>query len=169
MPPEDPLDDSSEPEGENGDLTRRQFFARVGHVTLLLGAGSLGLLSLNYLSPNVLLEPPAEVNVGRPDLFPPGSVTLLAQHKVFIVRSADGPFHALSAVCTHLGCLTAFWAGAGIIACPCHGSRFNPADGRVIAGPAPRPLPSLKLELSDRNEIWVNRSVIVEPGAILKV
>ena len=169
MQHENPVPEQPDPMDENGDITRRKFFATLGHLTLLAGAGSLGLLSLNYLSPNVLLEPPAEANVGRPDLFPPGSVTLLPKQKIFIVRSAEGPFHALSAVCTHLGCLTAFWAGAGIIACPCHGSRFNPADGSVIAGPAPHPLPSLKLELSDRNEIWVNRSIIVEPGTILKV
>ena len=49
---------------------------------------------------------------------------------------------ALSAVCTHLGCLTAWKPDLGIVACPCHGSKFN-NDGEKIDGPAPRGLPWL--------------------------
>jgi cytochrome b6-f complex iron-sulfur subunit len=154
---------------QDDEITRRDFFAAVGHATLLIGAGSLGILSLDYLSPNVLLEPLAEVNVGRPEIYPPDSVTLLSKHKVFIVRSPEGPFHALSAVCTHLGCLTKYRTKERDIACPCHGSSFNATDGLVRSGPAPSPLHNLKLTLSERNELWVNRNVIVKPGTRLKV
>jgi len=150
-------------------LNRREFLAATGHAALLIGLGGLGVLSLDFLSPNVLLEPPAEVNIGHPDQYSPGSVTLLAEHKVFIIRAPDGPFHALSMVCTHLGCLTGYRTGAGMIVCPCHGSRFNPADGSVMGGPAPRPLPNLKMTLSERGELWVNRAEVVEPGTVLKV
>lgn len=151
------------------DHDRRLFLTRLGHATLLIGAGGLGVLSLDFLSPNVLLEPPAEVNIGRPDEFAPETVTLLSRHRVFIVRSPQGPFHALSAVCTHLGCMTGYRASSGIIACPCHGSRFDPADGSVLSGPAPVPLPTLELRLSEQGFLWVNRTVRVEPGTILKV
>ena len=151
------------------DDDRRMFLTRLGHAALLVGMGGLGVLSLDYLSPNILLEPPAEVNVGRPDEFTPGTVTLLAQHRVFIVRSADGPFHALSAVCTHLGCMTGFRASAGVIACPCHGSKFNAVDGTVLDGPAPVPLVTLELRLSEQGFLWVNRTAQVAAGTILKV
>ena len=52
---------------------------------------------------------------------------------------------AFSAICTHLGCaVSGRLDGQGLIVCPCHASRFDPAQGAaVIGGPAPRPLPAL--------------------------
>jgi Rieske Fe-S protein len=47
--------------------------------------------------------------------------------------------HALSARCTHLGCIVAFNDAETAWQCPCHGSRFA-VDGSVIQGPANRPL-----------------------------
>lgn len=47
--------------------------------------------------------------------------------------------HAISAVCTHLGCIVGWNAEAAEFACPCHGSRFD-ADGEVTNGPAGHPL-----------------------------
>lgn len=60
-------------------------------------------------------------------------------------RDEDGTTRAVSARCTHLGCLVAFNATEKAWECPCHGSRFAP-DGSVLQGPAtealaPRDLP----------------------------
>jgi menaquinol-cytochrome c reductase iron-sulfur subunit len=41
--------------------------------------------------------------------------------------------------CTHLGCAYHWEASKSEFLCPCHSSVFGP-DGRVISGPAPRPL-----------------------------
>jgi nitrite reductase/ring-hydroxylating ferredoxin subunit len=49
---------------------------------------------------------------------------------------------ALSAVCTHLGCVVAWQDQAGEFLCPCHGGRFS-ADGQVLGGPPPKPLETL--------------------------
>lgn len=154
---------------ENLRKDRRRFLTSVGHGSLLLGLGGLGTLSLDYLAPNATLEPMAEVNVGRPDEYAPGSVTLLSKEKVFVIRGRNGPLHALSAVCTHLGCITGFRSSAGLIACPCHGSEFDPKDGSVISGPAPKPLPSFEIRMSDQGALWVDRMTRVDPGTILKV
>ncbi|HLL86628.1 MAG TPA: FAD-dependent oxidoreductase [Thermoleophilaceae bacterium] len=59
--------------------------------------------------------------------------------KAAVHRDERGDLHAVSPVCTHMGCLVE-WNGADRSwDCPCHGSRFDP-DGRVLHGPAKKPL-----------------------------
>jgi rieske iron-sulfur protein len=55
-----------------------------------------------------------------------------------------------SAVCTHLCCTVSDWdASNGWMLCPCHHSQFDPrADGKVVGGPAPRPLPLIPLKIA---------------------
>ena len=62
--------------------------------------------------------------------------------KIVLTRGSGDVVHGFSAVCTHQGC-TVSTVAHGVIACPCHGSRFNAQSGAVIAGPAPRPLPAI--------------------------
>lgn len=64
---------------------------------------------------------------------------------------------AYSATCTHLCCTVSDWIQRpfdsdphGALFCPCHKSHYDPWDGAtVLAGPAPRPLPALPLDLSE--------------------
>ncbi|WP_457950242.1 FAD-dependent oxidoreductase [Pseudarthrobacter sp. alpha12b] len=56
-------------------------------------------------------------------------------------RDHAGHLHAVSAICTHLGCTVGFNRGERTWDCPCHGSRFD-VDGKVIQGPATEDLPS---------------------------
>jgi glycine/D-amino acid oxidase-like deaminating enzyme/nitrite reductase/ring-hydroxylating ferredoxin subunit len=62
----------------------------------------------------------------------------LGQRAVY--READGTLHALSARCTHLGCIVNWNSAEATWDCPCHGSRYD-ARGGVIEGPAVNPLP----------------------------
>ncbi|MFE2104010.1 Rieske 2Fe-2S domain-containing protein [Streptomyces sp. NPDC059468] len=70
---------------------------------------------------------------------------LTAQHTLVYAPAADsGRLQAVSARCTHLGCLVGFNRAKQACAeqareCPCHGFRFAP-DGRITQGPAVRPL-----------------------------
>jgi nitrite reductase/ring-hydroxylating ferredoxin subunit len=57
-------------------------------------------------------------------------------HRIAVYRSADGALSAFSAQCPHLGCSVRWNAIERSWDCPCHGSRFDPVDGRVINGPA---------------------------------
>jgi Rieske Fe-S protein len=58
---------------------------------------------------------------------------------------------AYSAVCTHQGCPVNMWTNErNALFCSCHGSIYDPRNGaQVLAGPGPRPLPSLGLRLED--------------------
>jgi Rieske Fe-S protein len=63
-----------------------------------------------------------------------------------LVHLDNGDFVAYSAVCTHQRCEVAYQGGN--LACPCHGSVFDPANGaEVVAGPAPRPLPEIPVKV----------------------
>jgi Rieske Fe-S protein len=67
----------------------------------------------------------------------PGEGAILAadEGKIAACRDRGGTVHAVSAVCTHLGCDVAWNQAEQTWDCPCHGSRFAP-DGKVINGPA---------------------------------
>jgi len=67
-----------------------------------------------------------------------------------LVRTQEGELFAYSAVCTHQRCTVAYRQNTRKLVCPCHGSVFDPADGaKVEAGPAPRPLPELKIRVEN--------------------
>ena len=63
-----------------------------------------------------------------------------------LVHLDNGDFVAYSAICTHQACTVAYKDGN--LACPCHGSVFDPANGAaVIAGPASSPLPEIPVKV----------------------
>ncbi len=61
---------------------------------------------------------------------------------------------ALSATCTHLGCAVSWNAGSGTFRCPCHGGVYR-SDGTVAAGPPPRPLQRLPIQIRG-GEVFVS-------------
>src|SRR5215471_5211315 len=153
--------------GDLTDVTRREFFAKLGIGSLVVAGVGSGLFAYEYFSPNVLFEASPIVKAGKPDQFPPDSVTLDPQSGIYLVNSAKG-YYALGAICTHLGCLTAWKPELNLIACPCHGSRFN-KDGIKVAGPAPQPLPWLKVWLADDGYLMVDRSAPLKTQEFVKV
>lgn len=149
-------------------ITRRYFLEAIGGGAIgIAAAGSLALTA-QFLSPNVLREPSLRFKAGPTENFPPDTVTLNKEQKVFIVRAREGYFYAVSAVCTHLGCIANWKSEEGIIACPCHGSKFD-RGGNVLEGPAPRPLPRFAMTLDEQGQLVVDKAVIVGEDVILKV
>jgi cytochrome b6-f complex iron-sulfur subunit len=148
-------------------MDRRQFFVKLGTGSIAVAGLGACVFGYEFLSPNVLYEPSPVVNAGKPDRYPPDSVSFDPVSAIYLVRSAQG-FYALDAICTHLGCLTAWKPEADMIACPCHGSKFH-RDGVKIAGPAPRPLRRLKVWVSEDGDLMVDRSMEVSNKEILAV
>lgn len=81
--------------------------------------------------------------VDSPDEIAPGqgAIVRVRGRRCAVHRTPEGELRALSPRCTHLGCLVRFNDAEGAWECPCHGSRFG-TDGRVLQGPATRPLES---------------------------
>lgn len=152
---------------ETSEIDRRRFFAKLGLGSLSIAAGGTAVFAYQFLSPNVLYEPSPIVNAGKPESFAEDSVTLDVKSGIYIIRAKEG-FFALSAVCTHLGCLTAWKPEMGIIACPCHGSKFH-REGNKIEGPAPRPLPWLRTWVNDEGDLMVDRSTTIRPMQFVRV
>lgn len=137
--------------GVRPTLSRRSF---LGRAWLLMGAvvaGEATFLGLRYFGSRETGGPfGTVVDAGRPDEFPPGTITAFPQARFYLVRFADGGFLALYARCTHLACLVSWEKGEGRFNCPCHGSQFD-RQGDVLNTPAPRPLDRFPITISARS------------------
>src|ERR1019366_3906838 len=100
-------------------VNRRQFFAKLGLGSLGIAAAGTVAFAYQYLEPNVLYEPSPVVNLGKPERYALNSVMLDVNSGIYIIHSQEG-FFSLSAVCTHLGCLTTWQPEINMITCPCH-------------------------------------------------
>ncbi len=65
----------------------------------------------------------------------------------FLLRPAADKYIAFSRLCTHHLCPVFYVAESNEFDCPCHGGVFSATDGRVLAGPPPKPLPQIRLEI----------------------
>jgi thiosulfate dehydrogenase (quinone) large subunit len=84
-----------------------------------------------------------KLRVGQPVGFVTGNGTPGA-----LFRLSKDKVVAYSRVCTHAGCTVGFDPSTQVLYCPCHGAEFDPAHGaRVLAGPAPVPLPKIKVAI----------------------
>ena len=68
-----------------------------------------------------------------------GRIVSLNGERAAVYKDESGALVALSAVCTHLGCIVAWNTAEKTWDCPCHGSRFD-TTGKVVQGPAVRDL-----------------------------
>jgi menaquinol-cytochrome c reductase iron-sulfur subunit len=122
---------------------------------------------MRSLVPNVSYDAPTTVKLGMPNDFPDG-LKFLPDERLFVFRQGN-TFHAVSAVCTHLGCTVRAEAlpqpemktveGQALklthrFLCPCHGSRYT-GDGSNVSGPAPKPL------------AWYHLSVAPDDGQLV--
>jgi cytochrome b6-f complex iron-sulfur subunit len=139
---------------------RRDFLglAAIWSAACAVGVAVLGALRLPV--PSVFPQSNPRVKLGPLANFQDVEVFPVPEQRLFIFSDAKG-LYAISAVCTHLGCIVAYRGEEGFY-CPCHGSRFD-AKGKVVGGPAPRPLPYLELSVSPDGQLVVDSSKEVGP------
>ena len=73
-----------------------------------------------------------------------------------VLQRSTGHFVAFDAICPHAGCTVAFQASSDIIACPCHGSEFNPNNGNVVHGPAATGLLTIHIAEGPNGQLYVD-------------
>jgi Rieske Fe-S protein len=119
-------------------LTRRALITRVG------AAGSGGVV---FLWPSAA---EAESEAAGPVLASTKGIPVgggkIVKGKYVITHPKKGLYKCFSAKCTHQGCTVAS-VSRGTINCPCHGSKFSALTGRVVNGPAKRPLAQKKIKI----------------------
>jgi cytochrome b6-f complex iron-sulfur subunit len=145
---------------------RRDFLGltAIWGAVIAMGTALAGVMRLP--KPAVQPGPLRVFKLGDPSQFAVGSVTRVEAGNFFLFREEQG-YHAISSVCTHLGCIVARNEEEGF-ACPCHGSRFSP-DGSVVGGPAPTALSWLELALSPDGQLQVNAETTVPKGTRFRV
>jgi cytochrome b6-f complex iron-sulfur subunit len=155
------------PDNDEKDLSRRDFFTRVGVGACAVAAGGSGVMTLDYLKPKVLFEPPTTFIAGTPLDYAEGVVRFNKDKKAYVIGASNGVY-ALSAVCTHLGCIARYKSDEKVIACPCHGSRFD-LEGNVVHGPAPRSLPWLDVTEDAQGNLVVDTGIVIPRGKVFRV
>lgn len=155
---------SDKTQNETGE-TRREFLGKASLWAVILSSVAVLAGVLRLVKPNVHYEESKKLKIGKPDNFPVGIIKKLEGKNLYVFSEDDG-LHAISSVCTHLGCLVALNETG--FQCPCHGSKYN-RDGKVIAGPAPRNLPWLEISQNIDGTLVVDAAREVKKGTIFKV
>jgi glycine/D-amino acid oxidase-like deaminating enzyme/nitrite reductase/ring-hydroxylating ferredoxin subunit len=133
-------------------LGRRTEWMRLydaGRAALVRSAPSLvrenASVMLRLLGDRLKKRPGSPDDVARGE----GRVLDLESGRAAVFCGDDGELTAVSAICTHMGCVVSWNTADRTWDCPCHGSRFA-TDGSVLEGPATRPLERVELPSAAR-------------------
>jgi menaquinol-cytochrome c reductase iron-sulfur subunit len=165
-----PIDRESSGAGhdeEDDSVTRRKFFKVVIGVAAFLNGLILGIPYLRALVNSAPLKKLSYVEVGDIGSLPTGqpkdvnfpvrsSEAYLHDeviHSIWVIKHSPTEVTVFSPICTHLGCHFRWNPDDGRFECPCHGSVFTIA-GKVIGGPAPRPLDTLPYKI-EKGKLFV--------------
>jgi Rieske Fe-S protein len=130
---------------EDAPITRRDYLRMLVTISggLLAGTAAVAVGVFRRRDQDAA----AEVLVAR-SLGPGGTVRFAYptdEDPAIAMRLADGALVAYSSVCTHLSFTVLGNPEDERLDCPCHNGTFDAFDGRVLAGPPPRPLPRIEM------------------------
>lgn len=125
------------------------------------------LSALRRSQPQPIDLPSSFFRLGRPSEFAIGvDSRFLESRRIWVVRNTSRLF-VLSARCTHQSCTPDWVAEENKFKCPCHESHFcigSAFDGQGIncAGPAPRPLDRVHVELDSAGQVVADTARLYE-------
>jgi cytochrome b6-f complex iron-sulfur subunit len=123
--------------------TRRSFLDLLLSVSAVAWLGSALYPVLRYLKPLSLPGPSGPVRLTRAEVakveVDKFAIIPVGRERLLVFEDPKGELRALDAKCTHEGCTVRYVARDALIWCACHNGRFD-LEGRVLAGPPPRPL-----------------------------
>jgi len=128
---------------------RRKFLGVCLAGATVAAAAAAAYPVFQYLAPRSGQTGAEKVVFGVGDL-PEGEAKFFqfAGSSAVLVRTKTGDAIALSAVCTHLGCIVQWVKEKQEFLCPCHGGLFS-TEGAVLAGPPPKPLVKIPVTVAD--------------------
>lgn len=138
-------------------VTRRDFLGRLAFGAFFVSVISSFLSLFKFPLMRSFPEPTKIFKIGYPSDFKVGEVANFEKQQLNVFRNEKG-FYAISAVCTHLGCLVKYTGQE--FKCPCHGSTFD-KRGNVKSGPAPRALEWYALSMDSTGQLVVNTNNVV--------
>ncbi len=133
------------------DISRRSLLKLLLGASMALAAAPMITLG-QYLNVPYTFTPVRMAIVGAADMPKNSSLDFLwpTQTRPFdtnlLIKDPKGNYVAFNRICTHLQCLVNYDQNSQTIQCPCHGSVYDAKTGNVVSGPAPRALPTIKLE-----------------------
>jgi menaquinol-cytochrome c reductase iron-sulfur subunit len=152
---------NAQPAPPTENLSRRNFYVGAIYAIGALISAALGLPAAAYL----LFPPKAQkadewIEIGDASRLAPnvpmemtfrrnrvdGWKVISEKSTAWVVKGADNQVTAFGPQCTHLGCAYHWDESKNEFLCPCHNSLFG-VDGKVKAGPAPRPLDRYDLKV----------------------
>ena len=156
------------------DVSRRQFFVKLGIVLNGLAAVVLATPVIGYLLAPIVRGEGGRyrkwISLGELDEFPEGQ-TRLAKYKNPISNAWDGEtddipcwvrrvqgetFQVFAINCAHLGCPVRWFAQSKLFLCPCHGGAYY-EDGTRASGPPERGLFQYRYQIA-------NDSLLIHAG-----
>ncbi len=139
------------------EFVARRDFAKFMVLTSCAFATGQAWIAAQHLSRNRRPSPPrvkiaqvAEIAVGEFKTFSYPT----EQDRCLLVRLGERDLVAFSQACTHLSCAVVPKVAEGVFLCPCHDGFFDLRTGRNIAGPPPRPLPRIALEIDGDDVVY---------------
>lgn len=132
-----------------GSTNRRTFLTICLGTVATVAAAVASWPLYRYLAPRKQDASASKVALTIADI-PEGEAKFIefAGSSAVVVHKKDGGFVALSAVCTHLGCIVQWERDKQAFLCPCHAGHYT-ADGIVTAGPPPKPLNKLPVSITN--------------------
>ncbi len=142
-------------------ISRRNFYVGAVYGMWAAISAALGIPALIYLFfPPKVRKAEEWVEVGDVSKLAPDSPVEMVYRRnrvdgwkvisekgtAWVVKQADNSIVAFGPQCTHLGCAYHWEESKNDFLCPCHSSVFG-IDGKVVSGPAPRPLDRFDIQV----------------------